>query len=158
MTRSFQSQMRTLAFLLMAGVVAACGASSGTQAEAPGHSEEGDHGEHGEHGDEEAEPAKGPRGGRLLEDGKFALEVTIFETGVDPVQGLSDARRRAGRSVCGGPDGHTIPSWRETRHVPVCAGVGLPEGRRYCYRATLVRCRRQRFTCGKDPQLGIRVL
>jgi len=87
MTRSFQSQMRTLAFLLMAGVVAACGASSGTQAEAPGHSEEGDHGEHGEHGehgDEEAEPAKGPRGGRLLEDGKFALEVTIFETGVDP--------------------------------------------------------------------------
>jgi cobalt-zinc-cadmium efflux system membrane fusion protein len=79
--------MRTLAFLLMAGVVAACGASSATQAQAPGHSEEGDHGEHGEHGehgDEEAEPAKGPRGGRLLEDGKFALEVTIFETGVDP--------------------------------------------------------------------------
>jgi membrane fusion protein, heavy metal efflux system len=84
MNRSFQSQMRTLAFLLVAGVVAACGASSGTQAEAPGHSEEGDHGEHGEHGDEEAEPAKGPHGGRLLEDGKFALEVTIFETGVDP--------------------------------------------------------------------------
>jgi cobalt-zinc-cadmium efflux system membrane fusion protein len=71
----------------MAGVVAACGATSGTQAEAPGHSEEGDHGDHGdhgEHGDEEAEPAKGPHGGRLLEDGKFALEVTIFETGVDP--------------------------------------------------------------------------
>jgi membrane fusion protein, heavy metal efflux system len=84
MTRSFQSQLRTLAFLLVAGVVAACGASSGTQAEAPGHSEEGDHGEHGEHGDEEAELAKGPHGGRLLEDGKFALEVTIFETGVDP--------------------------------------------------------------------------
>jgi membrane fusion protein, heavy metal efflux system len=84
MTRSFQSQLRTLAFLLMAGVVAACGATSGTQAEAPGHSEEGDHGEHGEHGDEEAELAKGPHGGRLLEDGKFALEVTIFETGVDP--------------------------------------------------------------------------
>lgn len=81
MNRSFQSQMRTLAFLVMAGVVAACGASSGTQAEAPGHSEEGDH---GEHGDEEAEPAKGPHGGRLLKDGKFALEVTIFETGVDP--------------------------------------------------------------------------
>ncbi len=87
MNRSFQSQIRTLAFLLMAGVVAACGASSGTQAVAPGHSEEGDHGEHGEHGehsDEEAESAKGPHGGRLLEDGKFALEVTIFETGVDP--------------------------------------------------------------------------
>ena len=87
MNRSFQSQLRTLAFLLMAGVVAACGATSGTQAEAQGHSEEGDHGdhgEHGEHGDEEDEPAKGPHGGRLLEDGKFALEVTIFETGVDP--------------------------------------------------------------------------
>ena len=81
MNRSFQSQMLTLAFLLMAGVVAACGASSATQAEAPGHSEQGGHGEHGA---EEAEPAKGPHGGRLLEDGKFALEVTIFETGVDP--------------------------------------------------------------------------
>ena len=78
MNRSFQSQLRTLAFLLMAGFVAACGASSATQAQAPGHSEEGDHGA------EEAEPAKGPHGGRLLEDGKFALEVTIFETGVDP--------------------------------------------------------------------------
>ena len=81
MNRSFQSHMLTLAFLLMAGVVAACGASSATQAEAPGHSEQGGHGEHGA---EEAEPAKGPHGGRLLEDGKFALEVTIFETGVDP--------------------------------------------------------------------------
>ena len=81
MNRSFQSQMLTLAFLLMAGVVAACGASSATQAEAPGHSEQGGHGEHGA---EEAEPAKGPHGGRLLEDVKFALEVTIFETGVDP--------------------------------------------------------------------------
>ena len=47
MNRSFQSQLRTLAFLLMAGVVAACGATSGTQAEAQGHSEEGDHGDHG---------------------------------------------------------------------------------------------------------------
>ena len=81
MNRSFQSQMLTLAFLLMAGVVAACGASSATQAEAPGHSEQGGHGEHGA---EEAEPAKGPHGGRLLEDVKFALEVTIFETWVDP--------------------------------------------------------------------------
>ena len=28
--------------------------------------------------------ARGPNGGRLLEDGAFALEMTIFETGVDP--------------------------------------------------------------------------
>ena len=28
--------------------------------------------------------AKGPHGGRLLEDGDFALEVTMFERGVPP--------------------------------------------------------------------------
>ena len=32
----------------------------------------------------EAEEVKGPNGGRLLSDGEFAIEVTIFETGVDP--------------------------------------------------------------------------
>ena len=32
----------------------------------------------------EAEEVKGPNGGRLLIDGDFAIEVTIFETGVDP--------------------------------------------------------------------------
>lgn len=32
----------------------------------------------------EAEPAKGPNGGRLLTDGDFALEMTIFEDGVPP--------------------------------------------------------------------------
>ena len=31
-----------------------------------------------------AEPAKGPHGGRLLIDGDFALELSIFETGVPP--------------------------------------------------------------------------
>jgi len=36
------------------------------------------------HGGEENEVAKGPRGGRLLQDGNFALEITIFETGVPP--------------------------------------------------------------------------
>lgn len=81
MNRSFQSYLPTLAALLMAALVASCGASSATQIEAQGHSEEGDHGDHGA---EEGEPEKGPHGGRLLEDGTFALEVTIFETGVDP--------------------------------------------------------------------------
>lgn len=37
---------------------------------------------HTEAGQEE--PAKGPRGGRLLSDGDFALEITIFERGVPP--------------------------------------------------------------------------
>nr|WP_315456999.1 efflux RND transporter periplasmic adaptor subunit [uncultured Sphingorhabdus sp.] len=37
----------------------------------------------GEHG-EEGEPAKGPHNGRLLKDGDFAVEMTIFEDGVPP--------------------------------------------------------------------------
>lgn len=81
MNRSFQSILPSLAALLLAALVASCGASSATQTEAPGHSDEGDHGDHGA---EEGEPEKGPHGGRLLENGTFALEVTIFETGVDP--------------------------------------------------------------------------
>ena len=36
-----------------------------------------------EHG-EEGEPAKGPHNGRLLKDGDFAVEITIFEDGVPP--------------------------------------------------------------------------
>lgn len=43
----------------------------------------------GEHKDEHKtgtakEPAKGPHGGKLLKDGDYAVEVTIFETGVEP--------------------------------------------------------------------------
>lgn len=36
------------------------------------------------HGEEGGEVAKGPNGGRLLQDGDFAVEVTIFETGQEP--------------------------------------------------------------------------
>ncbi|NMG32660.1 efflux RND transporter periplasmic adaptor subunit, partial [Aromatoleum evansii] len=36
------------------------------------------------HDDEHAEPAKGPHGGKLLSDGRYGVEVTIFETGVEP--------------------------------------------------------------------------
>ncbi len=40
---------------------------------------------HGEHGEEHAEEVvKGPHGGRLLREGDFATEVTIFERGVPP--------------------------------------------------------------------------
>lgn len=38
----------------------------------------------GGHGSAAAEVAKGPHGGRLLRDGDFATEVTIFESGVPP--------------------------------------------------------------------------
>ena len=41
------------------------------------------HGHGGEEAHHESHP-EGPRGGRLLEDGDFAIEVTIFETGVPP--------------------------------------------------------------------------
>ncbi|WP_422343441.1 efflux RND transporter periplasmic adaptor subunit [Parasphingorhabdus sp.] len=44
-----------------------------------------DSGEHAEKGNgENEEAAKGPNGGRLLTDGDFAVEVTIFEEGQDP--------------------------------------------------------------------------
>ncbi|HRK68594.1 MAG TPA: efflux RND transporter periplasmic adaptor subunit [Hyphomonas sp.] len=41
-----------------------------------------DHDGHGEHADEDYE--RGPNGGRLLRHDGFALEITIFETGVEP--------------------------------------------------------------------------
>lgn len=37
-----------------------------------------------EHGEAGAEAEKGPNGGRLLKDGDFAVEVTVFETGQEP--------------------------------------------------------------------------
>jgi cobalt-zinc-cadmium efflux system membrane fusion protein len=44
----------------------------------------GEQGEHGDHGDEEEGYVRGPHRGRLLTDGNFAVEVTIFERGVPP--------------------------------------------------------------------------
>jgi cobalt-zinc-cadmium efflux system membrane fusion protein len=89
MTRTLHPFTYGLAALLLTGFLAACGASSETTAdehehsEADGRAEEEGHGDD-EHGHEEGEPEEGPNGGRLLEDGKMALEVTIFETGVEP--------------------------------------------------------------------------
>ncbi len=37
-----------------------------------------------EHAEEGAEAEKGPNGGRLLKDGDFVVEVTVFETGQEP--------------------------------------------------------------------------
>jgi cobalt-zinc-cadmium efflux system membrane fusion protein len=42
------------------------------------------HAEGNEHAGEHRETEEGPRGGRLLEDGSFALEVTMFEAGIPP--------------------------------------------------------------------------
>ncbi len=42
------------------------------------------HGGHGGHDDHEDEAPKGPHRGRLLQQGDFSLEVTVFETGVEP--------------------------------------------------------------------------
>ena len=47
------------------------------------HHDESHHSTHS-NGDEQQEIAKGPHGGRMLTDGDFALELTIFETGVPP--------------------------------------------------------------------------
>ncbi|MDF8335449.1 efflux RND transporter periplasmic adaptor subunit [Novosphingobium cyanobacteriorum] len=58
--------------LVLAIPLAACGGGS-----EPTAKEGGQHGE----GEEEA---KGPNGGRLLKDGDFAVEVTIFEDGQEP--------------------------------------------------------------------------
>jgi cobalt-zinc-cadmium efflux system membrane fusion protein len=43
-----------------------------------GHEHADAHGGHAEHG-EDGEAVKGPKGGRLLSDGDFAIEVTIYE-------------------------------------------------------------------------------
>lgn len=51
--------------------LSACGSGDGNE-----HSEEGH--------DENEETAKGPNGGRLLTEGDFAVEVTIFEEGQNP--------------------------------------------------------------------------
>jgi cobalt-zinc-cadmium efflux system membrane fusion protein len=56
----------------LAVVLAACGGSESTQAAGEGH------------GAPAAEFERGPHRGRLLRDGDFALEVTIFETNVPP--------------------------------------------------------------------------
>ncbi len=88
MKRSASPLATILVAALLAGALAACGASSATSAAHDHeHSESDDHDDHDhhdDHGHDETEPEIGPHGGRLLDDGDFALEVTIFEAGVDP--------------------------------------------------------------------------
>jgi membrane fusion protein, heavy metal efflux system len=65
-----------IATALLFGALGACGA--GNESASTG----ADHGEPAEMAEEEY--ARGPNNGRLLEEGAFALEMTIFETGVPP--------------------------------------------------------------------------
>lgn len=65
---------RILLALLFTALASACKKSDDEHA----HAESGE--EHGEHEAEE----KGPHGGRLLQDGPFAVELLIFEQGVEP--------------------------------------------------------------------------
>ena len=44
----------------------------------------GSHGHHGAEDTHEEAEKKGPKGGKLLENGHFSIEVTIYENGVDP--------------------------------------------------------------------------
>lgn len=75
MKSPIRNNARAIAALLMAGLLAACGGNSPTNSAA------------GAHGETEApadEYPKGSHGGRLLQEGTFAVEMTIFETGVPP--------------------------------------------------------------------------
>lgn len=65
--------VRWLAGMTLIWSLAACG---GSQPEAPHADHQGEHAE--------VESAKGAHGGRLLRDGAFALELSIFEQGVPP--------------------------------------------------------------------------
>lgn len=64
---------RLLILIALATVLLACGSDKPTS----------DHDEHG-HSEAAAEFERGPHRGRMLRDGDFALEVTIFETNVPP--------------------------------------------------------------------------
>ena len=44
----------------------------------------GNHGHHGEEEQHQETQKKGPRGGKLLENGHFSLELTIYENGIEP--------------------------------------------------------------------------
>lgn len=110
--KKFSTQTLLIGLVLIAGVVGGIailgsdkaapggdGHGEEAHAEADGHDDKEHHGEaagdkHADadkHADEEhhetaaaAKPAKGAHGGRLFTQGGYGLEVTIFETGVEP--------------------------------------------------------------------------
>jgi len=70
----------TALIIVLAGALAAW-LFTGT--DTPGQHAHDEHAHHGAH-DEEEHVEKGPHGGRLLQDGDFAVEVTVFEAGIPP--------------------------------------------------------------------------
>ena len=85
-------QIIALVLVLLVGTVLSflayktAGSASGPAASSAtphGHDHDDDHGAHPGAAHED-EAARGPHGGRMLEDGSFALEITIFESGVPP--------------------------------------------------------------------------
>lgn len=68
MSRFFPSRRLAVMMLLSSTALAACGGGGGGE----------------EHADEAAEYERGPHNGRMLREGDFAVEITIFETGVEP--------------------------------------------------------------------------
>lgn len=89
-----RKQFAAVAAVVAVGLVLAGGIlltdrapAGGGHGEEHGEPAEGTHAEEGraaEGGKKKAESAKGPHGGRLLRDGEFAIESTIFEKGVEP--------------------------------------------------------------------------
>ena len=73
----FRNILPALAALLMIVPLAACGGGAETPSEEGGKA---------------AEPEKGPNRGRMLRDGNFAVELTIFEDGVPPVYRVYPSR------------------------------------------------------------------
>jgi cobalt-zinc-cadmium efflux system membrane fusion protein len=71
---AFQPSRRVFgaAMTALAVTLAACGSGGGEKAE-------------GEHGEAAAEYERGPHRGRLLRDGDFSLEITIYEEGPEPL-------------------------------------------------------------------------
>lgn len=60
-------------------------AESSTSAQGSEHKDESHEKHKDEHGEDSVKAlAKGPHGGKLLKSGDYAIEVTIFETGVEP--------------------------------------------------------------------------
>ncbi len=74
-----RQSLAVIAILLVGGAIAAFILRSDPPAASDPH---GEHGEDEAHDDESE--ARGPHHGRLLRDGAFAVEVTIFESGIPP--------------------------------------------------------------------------
>jgi cobalt-zinc-cadmium efflux system membrane fusion protein len=74
--------MKKIFIVLAIAALAACGDDHSHSAQDAKHSHQ--HGDEHNEGAAHDKPEQGPHRGRLLRDGDFALEVAIYETGVEP--------------------------------------------------------------------------